>query len=181
MIYTVFVEDILLGKVMKMEASMKWLGMWLICLWVPGVALSADKVTTQNIGMELANDIAKESVFVCRQAGYQVSAVVVDRFGIVRAVLRDDLAARFTLQIAKDKANMSVMSGLKSGDFRQKRPDIRQELNHIRGLIVMQRGVPIVSQGIRIGALGVSGAPGGEKDEKCALKALHKFEDRLDF
>lgn len=160
---------------------MKRLGMWLVCLVMPGIAFSADKVTTQNIGMELANDIAKESVLACRQAGYQVSAVVVDRFGLVRAVLRDDLAARFTVQIAKDKANMSVMSGLKSGEFRQKRQDIRQELNHIRGLIVMQGGVPIVSQGVRIGAVGVSGAPGGEKDEKCALQALDKFEDRLEF
>lgn len=154
----------------------------LLCgLLFQSFAYADDKVTTQNIGMELASDIAKESVLACRKAGYQVSAVVVDRFGITRAVLRDDLAARFTMQIAKDKANMSVMSGLKSGEFRQKRPDIRQELNHINGLIVMQGGVPIVSQGIRIGAVGVSGAPGGEKDEKCAMEALDKLADRLEF
>lgn len=158
----------------------KWL-MVFSGLLVSVLANASDKVTTQNIGMELANDIAKESVLACRKAGYQVSAVVVDRFGIVRATLRDDLAARFTMQIAKDKANMSVMSGLKSGAFRQQRPDIRQELNHINGLIVMQGGVPIVSQGVRIGAVGVSGAPGGEKDEKCEIEALDKFADRLEF
>ncbi|BBN58728.1 GlcG/HbpS family heme-binding protein [Hydrogenovibrio marinus] len=106
-------------------------------LLVSALANASDKVTTQNIGMELASDIAKESVLACRKAGYQVSAVVVDRFGIVRATLRDDLAARFTVQIARDKANMSVTSGPKSGTFRQQRPDIRQELNHIDGLIVM--------------------------------------------
>lgn len=142
---------------------------------------AADVLTTKNIGMELANDIAKQGVLACRKQGYQVSAVVVDRFGIVRAVLRDDLAPKYTIQIANEKANMSIMSGLKSGAFRQNRQDIRQELNHIDGLIVMQGGVPIVSAGVRIGAIGVSGAPGGEKDEKCALAALKMFSDRLDF
>ena len=54
-----------------------------------------DMLTVKTIGMELARDIANEAVLECRKQGYQVSAVVVDRNGIVRAALRDDLAARF--------------------------------------------------------------------------------------
>ncbi|MDM8547143.1 heme-binding protein [Candidatus Venteria ishoeyi] len=137
--------------------------------------------TVKNIGMELARDIASETVLACRKMGYQVSAVVVDRNGIQRAALRDDLAAQFTLQIAEEKANAVVMSGMNSGAFRKNREDIRMDLNHINGIIIMQGGVAITAAGSRLGAVGVSGAPGGEKDEACAIQALEKFEERLEF
>ncbi|WP_084188330.1 heme-binding protein [Sulfurivirga caldicuralii] len=44
----------------------------------------------------------------------------------------------------------------------------------------MVGGVPLTSDGVMIGAIGVSGAPGGEKDEACALKAIEALEDRLE-
>ena len=140
-----------------------------------------DVITTRNVGMEMARDLANEAVMACREQGYQVSAVVVDRNGITRALLRDDLAARFTMQIAEEKANAVVMSGIKSGDFRRNRADIRPELNHIDGLIIMEGGLPITSGGSRIGAIGVSGAPGGDKDEVCAQMAVDAMSERLDF
>jgi len=154
-----------------------------------GIALSSvvmsvhaeDVLTTKTIGMELARDIASAAVIECRNQGYQVTAVVVDRNGNVKAVLRDDLASRFSIQIAEEKANSVVMSGINSGTFRDSRPDIRPELNHVRGLIMMQGGLPIISAGSRIGAVGVSGAPGGEKDEVCAQHALDTVTERLEF
>ena len=132
---------------------------------------AADVINEQNIGMELARDIASETV----------SAVVVDRHSLTRAALRDDRAARFSLEIAERKANMTVMAWTDSGQFRQSRADIRQELNHIDGLIVMDGGIKILSGGFNLGAIGVSGAPGGEKDAACARKALEKLNERIEF
>ncbi|MFW2373797.1 MAG: GlcG/HbpS family heme-binding protein [Gammaproteobacteria bacterium] len=140
-----------------------------------------DMISVKTIGMELARDIASEAVLACRKMGYQVSAVVVDRNGNIRAALRDDLASRFTLQIAEEKANAAIMSGISSGQFVKSRSDIQQELNHVDGLIMMQGGEPVLAAGSRIGAVGVSGAPGGDLDEKCAKIALEKFEERLEF
>ncbi|WEJ61621.1 GlcG/HbpS family heme-binding protein [Thiomicrorhabdus lithotrophica] len=145
------------------------------------VILAEDVLEEKNIGMELARDLATESILACREKGFSVSAVVVDKHGNQRVALRDDFASKFTLQIAEEKANATVMSGLKSGEFRAKRGDIRPELNHVDGVLMMVGGVPIISGGARIGAIGVSGAPGGEKDEACVMKALEKFEDRLAF
>ena len=145
------------------------------------VSQAADVVSDKSIGMELARDIANETVMACRADGYHVSAVVVDRHAIVRAALRDDLAARFTLEIAERKANMTVMAWTDSGQFRDARSDIRQELNHVDGLIVMDGGIKIVSGGYNLGAVGVSGAPGGEKDAACAKKALQKLNERIEF
>lgn len=142
---------------------------------------AADVVNVKGIGMELARDIASEAVVVCRKQGYHVTAVVVDRHGLLRVALRDDLAARFTLQIAEQKANAAVMSGIDSGAFRSNRADIRPEMNHVDGILMMQGGVLINAGGYRIGAVGVSGAPGGERDEVCAKQALKKYQERLEF
>ena len=142
---------------------------------------AGDIVTDKSIGMELARDITNEAVTACRKAGYHISAVVVDRFGLMRAALRDDLASRFTLEIAQRKANMTVMAWTDSGAFKNARTDIQQELNHIEGLIVMEGGIKIVAGGYNIGAVGVSGAPGGEKDAACARAALDKLADRIEF
>jgi uncharacterized protein GlcG (DUF336 family) len=142
---------------------------------------ASDIVSDKSIGMELARDIASETINACRADGYHVSAVVVDRHGIMRAALRDDLAARFTLEIAERKANMTVMAWTDSGDFKKAREDIRQELNHIDGLIVMEGGIKIIAGGYNIGAVGVSGAPGGDKDAACARKALDELADRIEF
>ena len=140
-----------------------------------------DLLTVKTIGMELARDIANESIKACRKQGFQVSAVVVDRNGMVQAALRDDLATRFTLQIAEEKANSVILSGISSGEFRKSRDDIRPELNHMNGIIIMQGALPIEVAGYKIGAIGVSGAPGGDLDERCAQQALDALIDRIEF
>ena len=145
------------------------------------ISNAADVVSDNSIGMELARDIANETILACRKDGYHISAVVVDRHGFVRAALRDDLASRFTLEIAERKANMTVMAWTDSGQFKKAREDIRQELNHINGLIVMEGGIKIVSGGYNVGAVGVSGAPGGDKDAACAKKAIQKLNERIEF
>jgi len=142
---------------------------------------AADTVTDNSIGMDLARDIANETIMACRKDGYHISAVVVDRHGLIRATLRDDQASRFTMEIAERKANMTVMAWTNSGQFKKAREDIRQELNHIDGVIVMDGAIKIVSGGYNIGAVGVSGAPGGDKDAACAKKALKKLKERIEF
>lgn len=164
-----------------MKKSMLKTTLSLAVLLSASAAGASDVVSNKSIGMELARDLASETISACRKDGYHVSAVVVDRFGLMRAALRDDLASRFTLEIAERKANMTVMAWTDSGAFKAARADIRQELNHIDGLIVMEGGVKIVAGGHNIGAIGVSGAPGGDKDAACAGKALEALADRIEF
>jgi len=140
-----------------------------------------DVISVKKMSMELAAEIATKSVKTCRDQGYQVSAVVVDRSGNTQVAMRDVHASRFTLQIAEEKANAVILGGVSSGEIRKNREDIRQELNHVDGLLIMQGGLPISAAGSIIGAVGVSGAPGGDKDEVCAQKALDTVQERLDF
>lgn len=142
---------------------------------------AADVVTFRQLSLELATEIAQTAVQQCRKNGYQVSAVVVDRAGAVQVALRDTLAPRFTLEISEKKANAVILSGVPSSTFRKNRADIRQEMNHIDGIVVLEGGLPITAAGALLGAVGVSGAPGGDKDEACAKAALAKVQERLEF
>jgi uncharacterized protein GlcG (DUF336 family) len=151
-------------------------------LIVAGPALAAnDVISVKQMSMELARDIAQGAVEACRAQGYQVAAVVVDRGAAPQAVLRDMYAARFTIEIAEKKANAVILSGVASSEFRKNRADIRQEMNHVSGIMVLDGGVPIRAAGSLVGAVGVSGAPGGDKDEACAKKAVQAVQDKLDF
>lgn len=164
---------------MKKQLLISHVFLAFVCISSP--LFAADVVSDKSIGMELARDIANETVTACRKDGYHIGVVVVDRHGLTRAALRDDLASRFTVEIAERKANLTVMGWTDSGVFTKAREDIRQELNHINGLIVMQGGVKITAGGFNLGAVGVSGAPGGEKDEACAIKGLAALRERIEF
>ena len=66
---------------------------------LPALAAQPDILPVKQISLELARDIAMASVEACRQDGYNVSAVVLDRAGNVQAALRH------TLEIAERKAD----------------------------------------------------------------------------
>lgn len=142
---------------------------------------SADVVKIPRMSMDLAMEVAKKSVESCRNKGFWVSAVVVDRSANVQVALRDTHAARFTMDISRQKANLVIMSGIDTSSFVPKRSDIRNELNNIEGLIMMQGGIAIKSGDTVLGAVGVSGAPGGDIDESCALEGVEALKERLAF
>jgi uncharacterized protein GlcG (DUF336 family) len=144
-------------------------------------AQGEDLIEVKRLGMELAAELAGAAVLACREQGYQVAAVVVDRAGIPQAMLRDALASRFTIQIAEEKANAVILSGVSSAEFRRNRDDIRAEMNHVDGILVLEGGLPVEVAGSLVAALGVSGAPGGDKDEACARQALDGQRERLEF
>ena len=140
-----------------------------------------DLVNVRQISAELASDLAWEAIRACRERGYQVSAVVVDRSASTQVVIRDTLAPRFTIQIAGEKANAVILSKVSSSEFRRNREDIRMEMNHVDGLLVLEGGLPITASGSLVGAIGVSGAPGGDLDAECAMQAMEKIAERLEF
>jgi len=50
---------------------------------------------------------------------------------------------------------------------------------HLSGIIAAQGALPIKVGDEVIGAVGVSGAPGGEKDEACSKAGIDKVADQL--
>jgi len=153
----------------------------LLCQWLTLPAVAGDVVNVKLMTLELARDIAMGAVDACRKDGYQVSVVVVDRSGRSQVVMRDVFANQYMTQLAQGKANAVILSGTGSGELRINRADIADELNLLDDLLVLDGGLPIRVAGSVIGAVGVSGAPGGDLDAACAQRGIDSVQERLDF
>ncbi|MEZ5542696.1 MAG: heme-binding protein [Pseudomonadota bacterium] len=140
-----------------------------------------DVVPSRLLGLDLARDIAQGAIDACRKDGYQVAVVVTDRSGDPVVVMRDVFTSKYMLQLAQNKANAVVMSGLASGALRQNMAAVRDEFNELDGVLLLEGGLPVTAAGALIGAVGVSGAPGGDKDAACAQRGLDGVQERLEF
>ena len=145
-------------------------------------AAAAQAVRTErNMSLELANQIAGQTVAACSAAGYNVAATVVDRAGTVRAVQRADNAGPHTLEASRLKAYTSASARnttLAMMEASQKNP-AAANLKDIPGYLLLGGGVPVRAGNEVIGAVGVGGAPGGHLDEQCANAGIAKVAELL--
>ena len=142
---------------------------------------AADVLDTKIMTLDLARDIANQALEACRKKGYNTAVVVVDRSGDAQVVLRDVYVSRHAIEMAQRKANAVILSGISTREFLKNRGAIRAELNEIPGILLLEGGLPIRAGGALIGAVGISGAPGGDKDEACAAAGIKAVQERLDF
>jgi uncharacterized protein GlcG (DUF336 family) len=136
---------------------------------------SAQKVVT----LELAQTMAQEAMATCRANGYKVTVLVVDALDMPKAMIRDDGAAASTTEVAKMKAYSTMLYNRPSGPPQPLPPGAVAPPATVPGTINAQGGLPIKAGDLTIGAIAVSGAPGGDKDAVCATAALAKVADKL--
>ena len=144
-------------------------------------ANAEDKLTLNRtvITMDTAAKVAKATIAACRKEGTSVAVTVINRSGQVLAVLRDTLAMEVTLDLSKLKAitALSMNSITSTLAARYKSPGA---LEKYEGLLFMPGGVPINAGGSILGAVGVSGSPSGNTDEKCAVKGVKAITEELE-
>ena len=150
-----------------------------ISLFILGPVKADNKafVTTRTLAFETANQLAMEAAQACRKQGYQVSVTVVDRNGIPQVMLRDTLGPPVSVGISKDKAYTSANFTAASGGLERMKGS---PLYTRDGLAMMAGAVLIEAAGSVYGAVGVSGAPGGEIDESCAIAGVAAVSDDLE-
>lgn len=137
--------------------------------------------TEKALSLELANQIAGATVAACAAGGHAVTATVVDRAGLVRAMQRADNAGPHTLEASRLKAYTSASARnttLAMMEAAQKNP-AAANLKDIPGFLLLGGGVPVRAGTEVIGAVGVGGAPGGHLDEQCAMAALEQVKAAL--
>ena len=140
-------------------------------------------VTYKSIAPDAALDLAKTALSTCRAHGYQVSVVVLDRFGQQLVLLRDQYAGLPSPQTANDKAYTALSFRANSGDFAKlvQSGQLSSGLAELPHVVTLSGGLIIEAGGTLLGAIGVAGAPGGDKDEECARAGLGAIRDKLDF
>jgi len=136
--------------------------------------------------LSLAVEAASEAVRLCKQNGYLVTATVLDMDGVTQVELRGDGATVHTKESSYDKAYTVVTLGPMfafdtSGAFFEmtKTNPYAPRLATVTNVMALPGAVAFKSKGVIIGALGVGGAPGGDKDEVCARAGVAKVADRI--
>jgi uncharacterized protein GlcG (DUF336 family) len=141
----------------------------------------AQALQTHRISAALALEAVGEVVASCAKQGYNETAVLVDVDGVRQAVLRGDGTGAHTLDSANDKAytSASFKSDTSALVERAKTAPIAILLQKLPHLLLFGGGVVIKIGNEVVGAIGASGAPGGDLDENCARVGLDKIRDRL--
>ena len=154
----------------------------LACLPWPASAQDA-LVTTKTLSPDIALDIARAALAECRKRGYQVAVAVVDRAGQTQVMLRDRFAGAHTPATASGKGWTAVSFRTDTSELVAiTQPGMPQAgLRQLPGTVILGGGVRIEAGGATVGAVGVSGAPGGDADDACAKAGIEAVKDKLDF
>ena len=140
-------------------------------------------VTYKSLSTEVALELARASLAECRNRGFQAAIAVVDRFGVTQVMLRDRFAGAHTPSTAAGKAWTAVSFRTNTTDLvAMTQPGMPQAgLRGLPGAVILGGGVTIEAGGSLVGAVGVSGAPGGDADDACAKAGIEAVRDKLEF
>ncbi|MEQ8357150.1 MAG: heme-binding protein [Kiloniellaceae bacterium] len=150
----------------------------------PAAGAQEDALITFSVMKpELTVKLAQAVMEACRAEGAQIAVAVVDRFGTLQMLLRDRFAGPHTPETARRKAwtavsfrgdTLTLAENMKPGSE-------AYGANFITGALMLGGGVPVEAQGSIVGAVGVSGAPGGEMDDACARAGIEAIALDLEF
>ena len=155
-------------------------GVGLVCaLAVPA---SAQLLARKDLSAAMAVTIAQTTIATCTANGYSVSVTVVGRNGEVILQVRGDNTGPHTMENSFRKAYSARTFRQSSGDFakRMLKPgEPAGALTYLTNVVPSQGALPIKVGDDVVGAVGASGAPGGEKDEACVQAGIDKVADQL--
>lgn len=129
---------------------------------------------------------AQAAVKSCAAKGYHIGAAVVDINGELRVFLRDDMSTVHTKDTAFRKAYTVVTLGpifkfntsAEAAAAFNGKPSEPSFLT-IPNIALLPGAVAIKKNGNIVAALGVGGAPGGDKDQACAADGVKAIESSL--
>lgn len=141
-------------------------------------------VTQKALSYEMAQAIVQGTVERCRADGFSVSVSVIDGSGLLKAFARDDgVNGPHTIDLSRRKAYTALtfasrwatsLAAAKAWGHTLGSP-----MPNVEGTTGLGGGVPIKIGNVPIGAVGVSGAVGGDKDEICANAGIAKIAHLL--
>jgi uncharacterized protein GlcG (DUF336 family) len=146
----------------------------------PAFAQAPQVQSEKNMSMALSMAIIQGAIEQCTKDGYKVSVTIVDKGGNVAAQIRGDGTAPHTMDFSRLKAYTARTRNQTSLQTMKMLEDPANAfIRQIPGVVGVGGGVPIRAGTEVIGGVGVSGAPGGEKDEVCANAGIAKVADAL--
>ena len=155
----------------------------IVCWSTSSLAVEEPTFSVKMLTPDTALKAAQAALMQCRKDGFQTAVAVVDRAGVVQVVLRDRYAGAHTPDMATAKAWTAA-------SFKQSTTSLAIEtqpgktMSGIRQLprvAAVGGGLPIEAAGSLLGAIAVSGAPGGDADDSCAQAGIKAIANDIEF
>ena len=149
-----------------------------------GNAKAADPLPTEShkvLTAALAVEAAQAAIDACKAQGYNVTVTVADRAGIPKVVIVRDGPQGVGRESTRRKAYTAAVLRASTGDYTKRiaNPGAFNPGVYDHELATGPGGVPIKAGEETIGGIAAAGAPGGDKDEACAMAGVNKIKDRL--
>jgi uncharacterized protein GlcG (DUF336 family) len=140
-------------------------------------------VTQRVLSIELALEATKAAITACSAQGYSIAVAVVDRGGTLKLLAASPDVSPISVELAQRKARTGALFKARSAEIGQRfqaQPGFGQTMNNVDPRLSGAGGaVPIKAGEEVLGAMGISGAPGGEQDEACVNAGLAAIADSL--
>ena len=149
---------------------------------LPGAALAQGTHTIKLLTPDTALKAAQAALKKCRDSGYQATVAVVDRMGVTQVLIRDRYAGAHTVHTAQAKAYSAVSFRTDTTELAAATQSGPQSgIRHLPGVAAVGGGMMIQAAGSLLGAIGVSGAPGGKEDDVCAAAGIVAIREDVEF
>jgi uncharacterized protein GlcG (DUF336 family) len=152
----------------------------LLC-WA-GLAPAEGTFSVKVLTPETALKAAQAAFAKCRASGFQVTVAVVDRMGVVQVLLRDRFAGPHTTEMASAKAYTAASFRTNTTALAEATQPGRPQsgIRNRPGVAAVGGGMMIEAGGSLLGAIGVSGAPGGREDDACAEAGIAAIREDIE-
>ena len=153
-----------------------------LTLWWACTAHAQGTFTVKVLTPETALKAAQAALAKCRAGGYQVTVAVVDRMGVLQVLLRDRFAGPHTPEMAGAKAYTAASFRTNTTELAEATQPGRPQsgIRNRPGIAAVGGGVMIQGGGALLGAIGVSGAPGGREDDACAEAGIAAIREDIE-
>jgi len=147
---------------------------------VPCLASGQAVLNERTISLNAAMEMATASLERCRADGFKVTITVLNRHARTAVVLSDDAANPHTVENSMRKAYTAFTTRAPSVEMSKRPEPLKTGLLLLDKLTLIEGGLPIFAGKELIGSIGVSGAPGGDKDAACAKVGIDKIAKKLE-
>jgi uncharacterized protein GlcG (DUF336 family) len=143
--------------------------------WSGAQALVSERTISLNAAMELASAALER----CRADGFKVTITVLNRHARTAVVLSDDGVNPHTVENSMRKAYTAFTTRTASGEMAKRPQPGLSGFMLLDRITAIEGGLPVFAGKELVGSVGISGAPGGEKDAACAQVGIDKIAKSL--
>lgn len=146
------------------------------------VAAASQPPAARGPSLKLALEAAQKALDTCKGLDQKIGVTVVDSAGVLKVVLATDGASTRGVASSTNKALTALAFTTATSELGEKiktdaalaeKVAANANYNSRAGGVLLKVGDDV------IGAIGVGGAKGSEKDEACAVAGLQKIKSRL--